>query len=222
MEFYFNDKNTTRFREQNICNLAYAQFKGCGLYDIPELLPVKVDNLENIPLQGFNFALKTKKPEKVGVHFFLHDYQFERVWNKPDRYAEVLSKFAYVLSPDFSPFADSPVAIQIYNTYRNRWCGRYWQELGISVIPTITIGNKFGLSYVFDGLPKNSIIAVSTMGEGRWGQFKGIKSLWNTFLDKLEPQTILLYGKDISESLDGNIIFKPYINSEVVDGSKTK
>ena len=107
-----------------------------------------VDNLKDIPIQGFNYALKEQHPENVGVHFFLHDYQFERVWNYPDRYTEILSKFAFVLSPDFSPYSDSPKAIQIYNVYRNRWCARYWQEYGIKVIPTITWANDDSLSYL--------------------------------------------------------------------------
>ena len=73
-------KNSTRFLEQNIHNSAYAIFDGDGYYDIPKLLPTHVENLENIPLQGFNYALREKEPEKKGVHFFIHDYQFERVW----------------------------------------------------------------------------------------------------------------------------------------------
>ena len=139
---FSGDKTSTRFLEQNICNLAYAQFNGDGEYDIPMLLPTHVANLDSIPIQGFNFALKDKQPETKGVHFFLHDYQFERVWNYPDRYTELLSRFAFVLSPDFSPYADMPKALKIYNVYRNRWCARYWQEYGIQVIPTITWGGE--------------------------------------------------------------------------------
>ena len=32
--------------------------------------------------------LSEKEPEGKGVHFFINDYQFERVWNNPDRYIE--------------------------------------------------------------------------------------------------------------------------------------
>ena len=206
----------TRILEQNIHNLAYAQFDGVGDYDIPELLPVQIDNLDSIPIQGFNFALKEKHPENVGVHFFLHDYQFERVWKYPDRYVNVLKKFAYVLSPDFSPFADSPKAIQIFNVYRNRWCGRYWQEHGIKVIPTITIGTEELAPLFFDGIPVGGTIAISTMGEGRWGKFKGLFSWWDVIQDRLKPKTILLYGKDLSKELKGdNIIYKQMISSKV-------
>lgn len=209
-------KNQTRILEQNILNLSYAQYEGVGEYDIPEMLPVHIDNLKDIPLQGFNFALKEKRPETLGVHFFLHDYQFERVWKYPDRYVEVLKKFAFVLSPDFSPYADMPRALQIYNLYRNRWCGRYWQEHGIKVIPTLTMGDTDLFKVFFEGIPKHSTIAVSTMGEGRWGKFKALLGWWDVIQYKLEPETILLYGKDLSEDLKGdNIVFKKMISSKV-------
>lgn len=212
---FTGDETSTRFLEQNIHNLAYAQFEGVGKYDIPKLLPTQVDNLEHIPLQGFNFALKEKDPSSKGVHFFLHDYQFERVWKYPDRYAEVLKKFAYVLSPDFSPYGDSPKAIRIFNIYRKSWCARYWQEHGIKVIPTITWGTIDDWEYCFDGIPKHSTIAISTMGEGRWANWSSLKSNWSKMLDILEPNTILLYGKDLRSELSGNIIYKPMMSRKV-------
>ena len=182
---YDGGKLQTRILEQNIHNLVYAQFPGVGEYNMPEMLPVHIDNLQDIPLQGFNYALKEKHPETMGVHFFLHDYQFERVWKYPDRYTECLSKFAFVLSPDFSPYADIPKALKIFNIYRKMWCGRYWQEHGMMVIPTITWGNDEDLEWCLDGVPKYSTIAVSTMGEGRWGNFKALKHNWQYIMDKL-------------------------------------
>lgn len=214
---FSGDKKSTRFLEQNICNLAYAQFEGDGEYDIPMLLPTHIDNLEDIPVQGFNFALKEKNPKNIGVHFFLHDYQFERVWNYPDRYLPVLSKFAFVLSPDFSPYSDSPKAIQIYNVYRNRWCARYWQEYGINVIPTITWADDDSLAYCLRGVPKHSTIAISTMGEGRWAKWQSLRRNWNQIMSTLEPDTVLLYGKNIINEfqLTGNIVYKRLISSKV-------
>lgn len=208
-------KNQTRILEQDIHNLVYAQYDGVGEFDIPEMFPTTIDNLADIPLQGFNFALKEKHPENVGVHFFLHDYQFERVWKYPDRYVDVLKKFAYVLSPDFSVYYDTPKAIQIFNVYRNRWLGRYWQDHGITVIPTFSLGNVDLFKLFCDGIPKYSIIAVSTMGDGRWGNYETLRAFWDTMLWKLKPSTILLYGKDLSNELSGNIVFKKMINSKV-------
>ena len=212
---YDGGKIQTRILEQNIHNLAYAQFDGVGEYGIPEMLPVHIDDLQNIPLQGFNFALKEKNPQDKGVHFFLHDYQFERVWNYPDRYVDVLKRFAFVLSPDFSPYANTPKALKIYNVYRKMWCGRYWQEHGMKVIPTVTWGDDDDLEWCLDGIPTHSTIAISTMGEGRWANFKALKSNWQRIIDALQPETILLYGKNLSDELDGNIVFKCLINSKV-------
>lgn len=212
---YDGGKQQTRILEQNIHNLVYGRFEITNEYGFPNMYPVHIDNLKDIPLQGFNYALKERHPEGIGVHFFLHDYQFERVWKYPDRYTECLSKFAFVLSPDFSPYADTPKAIKVFNIYRKMWCGRYWQEHGIKVIPTITWGNDEDLEWCLEGVPKHSTIAISTMGEGRWANFRALKSNWNYILEKLEPETILLYGKDLSKELSGNIVFKKLINSKV-------
>lgn len=208
------DKNSTRFLEQNICNLAYAQFPGVGDYDIPEMYPVHIPNLREIPLEGFNFALKERHPEGIGVHFFLHDYQFERVWKYPDRYIDVLKKFAFVLSPDFSPYADMPKALKVYNVYRNRWCGRFWQEYGIKVIPTVTWSSQDTLEYCMDGIPKYSTIAISTMGEGRWANWSQLRKNWDYIMQTLEPETVLLYGKNLKE-LKGNVVYKKLTSSKV-------
>ena len=209
------DRISTRFLEQNIENLAYAQFEGVGEYDIPEMYPEYIDNLQDIPLQGFNFALKEKHPENIGVHFFLHDYQFERVWKYPDRYIDVLKKFAFVLSPDFSPYADMPEALKIYNVYRNRWYGRYLQEHGVKVIPTVTWSDSASLKYCLDGVPRNSAIAISSVGEGRWAKYKQLKTAWPYVIGTLQPKQILLYGKDLSNELTGNIVYKRMISSKV-------
>lgn len=212
---YDNGKSQTRILEQNIHNLAYAQYEGVGDYDIPMMLPVHIDGLADIPIQGFNFALTENNPENIGVHFFLHDYQFERVWRYPDRYVGVLEKFKFVLSPQFSTYTDTPKAIQIFNVYRNRWCGRYWQDNGLTVIPTVQWGSDWDLEYCLDGIPKHSTIAISTTGDGRWGGYKSIEKFYDKTIDLLEPETILLYGKDLSKNLKGNIVFKHVISSKV-------
>ena len=136
------------------------------------------------------------------------------MWKYPDRYTEVLKKFAYVLSPDFSCYGATAKAVNIFNTYRKNWCGRYWQEHGILVIPTITWSNERDIEYCMDGIPKHSTIAVSTVGYGRWANWDMLYEYWDYMLIKLEPDTILLYGKDLRNTLSGNIIFKPYITSK--------
>lgn len=71
---------------------------------------------------------KCSNPEEKAVHFFLDDYQFDTLWRNPDRYVDKLSKFRYILTPDFSTYTDFPKVIQIYNHYRKHWIGAYLQE----------------------------------------------------------------------------------------------
>lgn len=68
----------TRFREQNILNLSYGDFLSGNKYGIPDMLPIKIDGVEKAELKSFNYAKGLKK-SGVDMHFFLHDYQFERV-----------------------------------------------------------------------------------------------------------------------------------------------
>lgn len=51
-------------------------------------------------LIGFNYALTSKRKD-VGIHFYVDDYQFERVWNAPEKYVDVLMEYDCVLSLTF-------------------------------------------------------------------------------------------------------------------------
>ena len=153
-----NEYKTAR----NYENLQKAMFIGAGEYDIPELWPVKSVDVEQwIP---FNSAKTCKEPEKTGVHFFIDDYQFERVWQRPDTYTPMLARFGAVCTPDFSPYSDFPKIIQLYNHYRKHWCGAYWQRHGLTVIPTITWSSPDTLEWAFDGEPMGSVVATSSVG----------------------------------------------------------
>ncbi len=114
-------------------NLDKAAYTGVGKYEVPQLLPVVID--EPIDMIGFNFAGKHKHPERVGVHFFLKDYQFTRLWTSPDIYTAMLRRFRFVCTPDFSMYTDFPMALQINSHYRKHWLGAYWQSKGMVVIP---------------------------------------------------------------------------------------
>ena len=89
-------------------------FTGAGRYNIPIIEPVTVD-LSGAEMIGFNHAVREPHPENKIVHFYLDDYQFERVWQYPDRYLPVLSRFKAVLAPDFSLYTDFPFPCQLFN-----------------------------------------------------------------------------------------------------------
>lgn len=74
------------------------------------------------------------------LSFFTHDDYFEDWWFYPSRYMTKALNIGikYALTPDFSTWAEEAPAIWLWSLYRSRWIGRYFQEVGIKVIPTIT------------------------------------------------------------------------------------
>ena len=54
-----------------------------------------------IKLLPFNFAMSNKDTDYF-IHFFLQDYQFNRIWNNPSKYIEILKRYKGIIMPDFS------------------------------------------------------------------------------------------------------------------------
>lgn len=190
-------------RQDSYENLEKRIFDGVGEYGIPEIKPTNYESCEFI---GFNYARSENARAEKGVHFFLDDYQFNRVWNQPDRYKEMLSQFKCVMSPDFSTYTDFPMATQIYNHYRKHWLAAYWQEYGINVIPTISWGTKETYAWCFDGEPINGVVAISSVGtQNNCESKKLFLSGYREMVTRLEPKTIIFYG-DVPDECMGNIV----------------
>lgn len=167
-------------------------------YGFPELKGAYPDFVPE-RLIGFN-EMKTSSDYGAGVHFFIDDYQFERIWNEPKKYIEPLSNFACVFTPDFSLYMDMPLAMKIWNIYRSRLVGQILEEEGLVVVPTLSWAGRDTFEFCFDGLPHGSTYAVSTVGVMR--DEEALRT-WKEGMDEarrvLEPKRILLYTtkKDI-------------------------
>lgn len=184
-------------------NLNLGNFMGDGKYDIPIIRPQDIDTENFI---GFNYAKSYKTPNNIGVHFFVDDYQFYRLWNTPERYLPILSKFSCVCSPDFSTYTDYPQILQIYNHYRKHWLGTYWQKNGINVIPTISWGDKNSFEWCFDGEPIGGTVAVSSVGTQKNADSKQMfMNGYNEMIKRLQPNKIIFYGT-VPDGCDGDIV----------------
>ena len=107
--------------KRNGHNLHIGEFPMEGKYGIPRLSPVRLP--ERLNWLPFNCARTDKRRSAHGIHFFVDDYLFERVWNDPARYALLLSDFRAVMTPDFSLFTDYPLPVQLYNHWRKHLLG---------------------------------------------------------------------------------------------------
>lgn len=186
------------------------QFPCDNYYGIPEM-----NGTDTVGDKFLRFCdwKEIDNPQDYIAHFYYDDYKFIQAWREPDKYLERLRKFKAVVSPDFSLYTDFPRALQILSCYSRQWCGAYWQYMGVDVIPDVVWGDKESFEYCFEGIPKNSTVAVSTVGVKNdldWNNKEDDMFLagYNEMMNRLEPTTILFYGSMI-DGCEGNIIHIP-------------
>ena len=181
----------------------YDEERTAGYYQFPTL---KVCHYIPDELIGFNYVKSWKgNREGIGVHFFLDDYQFERIWRNPYENIERLQGFSCVLVPDFSTYSDMPRAMQIWNIYRMRLIGQMMQDAGFNVIPIIRTLGDDTIEWCLEGIEPGGVYANSTVGivhedtafkEICYREMEAVKRI-------LKPECIILYGKDIGYDFEG-------------------
>lgn len=177
-------------------------------YGIPKLDGIKLKNLpKTMELTAFNEAYKVPSSErkKTNIHFFLGDYLFERTWSKLIQTAEFLEQYKLVLSPDFSLYTDMPKALQLFNHYKKMYVSKFWQGMGIKVVPVACWSDELSFEFCFEGMPKNSLIAISSVGVMKNKENRHAFELgYAKMIETLEPKQILWYGKE-HECIDNSI-----------------
>lgn len=168
-------------------NANYAGHEEIPCVKTSELLPKKV-----IP---FSKAITSKEYDSW-IHFYEHDYVFEKLWNNPQKYLPIIKRFKGVISPDFSLYYDMPLVMQQWNTYRNRAIACWLKDNGVEVIPNVRWGDERTFKLSTLGVEKNKTIAVGTHGciktiEGRKMFIDG----FDYVLKVLKPKNIVVYGR---------------------------
>ena len=178
------------------------------------------DNFIPDDLIGFNYAMTSERKD-CGIHFYVDDYQFERVWNDPEKYLNTLKEYDCILSPDFSLYMDMTIPVKIWNIYRSRLIGAYYQSRGIKVIPTISWAEKETYEFCFRGIPEGSIVSISTIGVKRSPEALQIwKDGVTAMIERIKPCAILIYGGKID--YDFGDIKTVYYNNKVTENWKTE
>ena len=204
------------YRYRTSQELLRNQFPGTGALRIPVIpkFEAKPGDFDDLLLIGYDKTRPDDQPHLDRmVHFFLYDYRFERVWKQPDGDIEKLSQYRAVLSPDFSMYLEMAPVMQIYNVFRNRWCGAYWASKGIRVVPTVSWGGEDTFEFCFDGISKGSTVAVSTYMVSEHGNQAAQKEFfmrgYRELLRRIEPEQVICYNEPFPE-MEGNIIFVDY------------
>ena len=194
----FGTRSSTNWSSQpgkfDVLNLRLT-FPSSAASEIPDLQPTSFvpTNLAawNMPRHRDYAALSGG-----ALHFFLDDYRFETAWASPERLLSRVTDVGAALTPDFSLWVDMPRPAQLWNVYRSRWCGAYWQSHGVEVIPTACWATPDTFDFCFDGIPVGATVAISSMGiqSDKIAQalFRaGVQEL----VDRIQPQLLLAYGQ---------------------------
>lgn len=207
-------QNNYSIRKNTFNQKLFIDNKVTGNFDFPLLeyvKPVVVDILTS-DLFSFNFLMSRNK-NKGCVHFFIDDYQFERVWSNTDQYLERLQKLDVVITPDFSMYRDFPKILQIYNCWRSRCLARYFQKNKVNIVPCVSWGDENSYSYCFDGIAYNSAVAISSNGIFENEETKRYFLLgFKKMLETINPCQIICVGnvpKEIKET-NNLVVVKSY------------
>jgi hypothetical protein len=194
---------------------------GLNFYDIPQVIPdlcvpcpepISCWTTPDSPLET-EFALtvlgngNTRGLDWTKTVLCTHtaDEFIEPLWYSPNEYAaKLLNKRVFAtISPEFSVGTGWPKAARIHNTYRNRYLGRYYQECGINIIPSVShLWYDGDENFLFLGLPKNlPCVSVQMQSHGvEDGTIDEAENIMmynrslNAIVKHLAPQSILVYG----------------------------
>ena len=206
----FEPQIRSAFRQNVFENQERRQFSIDNFFGIPSMFATQTTGDQMLRFMDWN---EVEDPENYIAHFYYDDIKFMQAWRNPDKYVDKLRRFKAVVSPNFSLYTDFPRCLQILSCYRRQWVGAYWQSLGLDVIPNVVWGDRKSFDYCFLGIPKHSVVSVSSvdiMRDPEWNGKDGnrFRDGYDEMLNRLEPTAILFYGK-LFDGLEGNIIRCP-------------
>ncbi len=165
-----------------------------GNPSMPALMDLK--NTQ-IPKDIIPFDKAKRAPNKRAyVHFYLHDTKFQSVLQCTSKYLDLLKQFDGVISPDPTLLIGQQDYLQQTNTYLNRAVAFYLQKNGIPVIPNVRWSDESSFAYCFTGVPKESIVSVSTHGCIHTREQKEVfKKGLSKMIEVLHPTNVIVHGK---------------------------
>lgn len=204
---------TSKFMRENVL-FRRNNFKTVGKWQIPVIEHQELD-LSNIDLISYSDIRSNDHPmnRNKGVHFFIDDYRFEGIYRNPEKSLGKLSQYRFLLTPDYSTYADMNQWRQMESVAHSRWVGAYWQDEGQIVIPTITWSTPSSFEFCFDGIEKHSIVAIGMIGCKRTKE--NFMAGYNEMLNRIEPSAIICYGNPFDE-MEGNIVAIDYRSTRKV------
>ena len=169
-----------------------GSFDVCNTYFIDFEEDYPLINCQSIEFDKVINSNDTKHYEKTAlISTFLDDYHLERYWNRINHYIPRMQSVAGVMSPNYSMFIGMPDPMLRWQTYRSRMVGYVWQQHKVNVVPTICWSDERCFDYCFEGVAKNSIVAVSSIGMTKDHHLPYFMAGYEAMIERLEPKEII-------------------------------
>lgn len=188
-------------------------FEKDGVWGIPLVKKQNVDLTQIELIACSDISVKDTLNLHKGIHHFVDDYRFESLYTHPERSLAKYGKYKFVLTPDYSLYADMSLWRQIESVGKSRWVGSYWQSKGLTVIPTISWSSPSSFRFCFDGVEKHSVVAVGMIGCKR--NKRSFMKGYNAMLERIEPDAVICFGNPFPD-MKGNIVAVDYVSSRRV------
>lgn len=93
-----------------------------------------------------------RKSRMTGTwHFYTADYRFEGLWLRPE--GVVNSGCSAAAEPNFSVEPQTPRAVALWQVFRKRWLGRFWQDHGVRLWVDLNVAPEHA-DLAFLGVPR--------------------------------------------------------------------
>lgn len=83
----------------------------------------------------------------------------------------------------------------MWNTYRSRWLGRWWQSKGLRVIPTVNWSDEASFEYCFAGIPPRQIVSIGMPDMRKVFVKERFIAGFREMEKRLKPSVIVCYGR---------------------------
>lgn len=209
------DAKAVRAGCKDVWNAFMAEGASFGKYDIPfcpntssEIPKDQVTWEEARQIHRRHIARKERNYfENIYINWYIDDYKFDNsrgIWHDYNFALKVIRHFAGVITLDFSTYQDFPYPIKIQAVYRTRTFGYWLGKQGIKVINSVRWGTSETYEYCFEGIPKNDIVSIGTVGGGPRKHIDRARFEAGLYkmVEVLNPHTILVYGSANGQCFD--------------------
>ena len=173
--------------------LSTIDFPKTGKYDFPQIAPVNY--LPEEPVFPFNHLRSKSKKGSYWYHCFTAERNFNNIYVHFENYIELLRAAKGIISADFNLYRDYPEYVLIENCRHNRMVDYALQQAGIPMIPTAGFAGESSWEWCFDGLPKNSTVAITTNTLNDKEAHRLFVGGVNAMVKKIQPTAIVVCGK---------------------------